>query len=63
MWVGVLTKSTYQHWGGDPESTWEAIAETLRGGLSLTLSGFAFASRDIGGFEVRTKPLLVSHAI
>ncbi|CDO70687.1 Glycoside Hydrolase Family 31 protein [Trametes cinnabarina] len=39
------------HWGGDCESTFEAMAETLRGGLSLTSSGFAFASHDIGGFE------------
>ncbi|KAF8607761.1 alpha-glucosidase [Ceratobasidium sp. AG-I] len=39
------------HWGGDCESTWEAMAETLRGGLSLTLSGFGFTSHDIGGFE------------
>lgn len=39
------------HWGGDCESTWEAMAETLRGGLSLTLSGFGYTSHDIGGFE------------
>ncbi|KAF8514046.1 alpha-glucosidase [Gautieria morchelliformis] len=44
--------SLWQHWGGDCESTFEAMAETLRGGLSLTLSGFAFTSHDIGGFEV-----------
>lgn len=41
-----------QHWGGDCESTFEAMAEALRGALSLTLSGFGFASHDIGGFEV-----------
>jgi alpha-glucosidase (family GH31 glycosyl hydrolase) len=29
------------------------MAESLRGGLSLTSSGFAFWSHDIGGFEVR----------
>jgi hypothetical protein len=39
------------HWGGDCESTFEAMAETIRGGLSLTSSGFAFWSHDIGGFE------------
>jgi alpha-D-xyloside xylohydrolase len=39
------------HWGGDCESTFEGMAETLRGGLSLTLSGFGFWSHDIGGFE------------
>lgn len=27
------------------------MAETIRGGLSLTSSGFAFWSHDIGGFE------------
>lgn len=39
------------HWGGDCESTYEAMAESLRGGLSLTSTGFAFWSHDIGGFE------------
>lgn len=38
-------------WGGDCESTPEAMAESVRGGLSLGLSGFAFWSVDIGGFE------------
>jgi alpha-D-xyloside xylohydrolase len=41
------------HWGGDCESTFEAMAETLRGGLSLGLSGFGSWAHDIGGFEVR----------
>ncbi|CCM02875.1 uncharacterized protein FIBRA_04989 [Fibroporia radiculosa] len=44
------------HWGGDCESTFEAMAETLRGGLSLTASGFAFTSHDIGGFEGHPPP-------
>jgi alpha-D-xyloside xylohydrolase len=39
------------HWGGDCESTFEAMAESLRGGLSLGLAGFGFWSHDIGGFE------------
>lgn len=39
------------HWGGDCESSFEAMAESLRGGLSLCLSGFGFWSHDIGGFE------------
>jgi alpha-D-xyloside xylohydrolase len=38
-------------WGGDCESTPAALAESVRGGLSLGLSGFAFWSCDIGGFE------------
>jgi alpha-D-xyloside xylohydrolase len=39
------------HWGGDSTSTFPSMAETLRGGLSLALSGFAHWSHDIGGFE------------
>ncbi|MCS5717208.1 alpha-xylosidase [Herbiconiux sp. CPCC 205763] len=39
------------HWGGDSTSTFASMAETLRGGLSLALSGFGFWSHDIGGFE------------
>jgi len=39
------------HWGGDCESTFESMAESLRGGLSLSLSGFGFWSHDIGGFS------------
>lgn len=41
------------HWGGDCEPTFEAMAESLRGGLSLSLCGFGFWSHDIGGFEGR----------
>ncbi|GAA4979842.1 alpha-xylosidase [Kineococcus glutinatus] len=39
------------HWGGDCESTFAAMAESLRGGLSLACSGFGYWSHDIGGFE------------
>ncbi|KIY69252.1 glycoside hydrolase family 31 protein [Cylindrobasidium torrendii FP15055 ss-10] len=39
------------HWGGDPMSTFEAMAESLRGGLSLGLCGFGYWAHDIGGFE------------
>jgi alpha-D-xyloside xylohydrolase len=46
------------HWGGDCESTFTAMAETLRGGLSLGLSGFGFWSHDIGGFEGTPDPAL-----
>jgi alpha-D-xyloside xylohydrolase len=54
----LFARSTYAsgqrfplHWGGDCWSTFEAMAETLRGGLSLGLCGFGFWSHDIGGFE------------
>lgn len=39
------------HWGGDCDATYESMAESLRGGLSLGLSGFGYWSHDIGGFE------------
>jgi alpha-D-xyloside xylohydrolase len=38
------------HWGGDAATTDIGMAATLRGGLSLGLSGFSFWSHDIGGF-------------
>ena len=44
------------HWGGDCFSQYESMAETLRGGLSLCLSGFGFFSHDISGFEAHQLP-------
>lgn len=44
------------HWGGDCVSRYESMAESLRGGLSLCLSGFGFWSHDIGGFEQTASP-------
>jgi alpha-D-xyloside xylohydrolase len=44
------------HWGGDCESSFEAMNESLRGGLSLSASGFGFWSHDIGGFEGTPEP-------
>lgn len=39
------------HWGGDCESTFNGMAQSLRAGLSLASSGFGFWSHDSGGFE------------
>lgn len=44
------------HWGGDCSASFESMAESLRGGLSLGLSGFGFWSHDIGGFEGSPEP-------
>jgi alpha-D-xyloside xylohydrolase len=44
------------HWGGDCTATFESMAESLRGGLSLSLSGFGFWSHDMGGFEQTAPP-------
>lgn len=39
------------HWGGDCLANYHSMWESIRAGLSLCLSGFAFWSHDIGGFE------------
>lgn len=39
------------HWGGDNSASYVSMAETLRGGLSLSHCGFGFWSHDISGFE------------
>ena len=39
------------HWGGDCWSDYESMEESLRGGLSLMMSGFGYWAHDIGGFE------------
>ena len=39
------------HWGGDCWSDYESMEVSLRGGLSLMMSGFGFWAHDIGGFE------------
>lgn len=44
------------HWGGDCWSDYESMEESLRGGLSLCMSGFGFWSHDIGGFEHTSTP-------
>ncbi|MCR5487785.1 MAG: alpha-xylosidase [Lachnospiraceae bacterium] len=44
------------HWGGDCSASYPSMAETLRGGLSLAMSGFAFWSHDISGFEATATP-------
>ncbi|MBN1436803.1 MAG: DUF4968 domain-containing protein [Sedimentisphaerales bacterium] len=46
------------HWGGDSQCSWAGLAGTLRGALSMGLSGFVFFSHDIGGFIGRPTPEL-----
>ena len=43
-------------WGGDPQSDWEGLAASLRGGLSLGMSGNPYHSSDIGGFYGAEQP-------
>lgn len=44
------------HWGGDCEASYHSMAESLRGGLSLSYCGFGFWSHDISGFERTATP-------
>lgn len=44
------------HWGGDCWSDYVSMEESLRGGLSLCMSGFGYWSHDIGGFEHTSTP-------
>ena len=39
------------HWGGDAAATWDGLAATIRAGLQIGLSGFAFWSHDVPGFH------------
>lgn len=44
------------HWGGDCFANYLSMAETIRGGLSFSMSGFSFWSHDISGFESTATP-------
>lgn len=43
-------------WGGDPNCTYQGMASTLRGGLSMAVCGHAFWSHDMGGFHREPTP-------
>ena len=43
-------------WGGDPQSDWEGLAASIRGGLSWGMSGVPYHSSDIGGFYGSQQP-------
>ena len=43
-------------WGGDPQSDWEGLAASIRGGLSWSMSGAAYHASDIGGFYGSAPP-------
>ncbi len=44
------------NWGGDCWSDYDSMAQSLRGGLSFTSSGFGYWAHDIGGFEDTSTP-------
>ncbi|HEY8242684.1 MAG: alpha-xylosidase [Vicinamibacteria bacterium] len=43
-------------WGGDPQSDWEGLAASIRGGLSLGMSGNPYHASDVGGFYGAEQP-------
>jgi alpha-D-xyloside xylohydrolase len=43
-------------WGGDPQSDWEGLAASIRGGLSWGMSGVPYHASDIGGFYGSAQP-------
>ena len=43
-------------WGGDSDSDYNGMYHSLRGGLSLGMSGFAFWSHDVGGYFCTPEP-------
>jgi alpha-D-xyloside xylohydrolase len=45
-------------WSGDPAADFESLACTIRGGLSVGLSGVPFWSNDIGGYRGMPDPEL-----
>ena len=47
-WAG--SQRTPIGWGGLPQSDWEGLAASIRGGLSWGMSGSPYHSSDVGGF-------------
>ena len=50
------SQRTPMGWGGDPQSDWEGLAASIRGGLSWGMSGNPYHSSDIGGFYGANQP-------
>ncbi len=43
-------------WGGDPQTDWEGMAASIRGGLGYGMSGVPYYASDVGGFYGATQP-------
>jgi alpha-D-xyloside xylohydrolase len=43
-------------YGGDPQSDWEGLAASIRGGLSWGMSGNPYQCSDVGGYYGRAQP-------
>ncbi len=53
-WIGAQRYPV--QWGGDPQSDWEGLAASIRGGLTYGMSGFPYHATDIGGFYGASQP-------
>jgi alpha-D-xyloside xylohydrolase len=53
-WIGSQRHPV--QWGGDPQSDWEGLANSLRAGLNHGHSGTPFHATDVGGFYGATQP-------
>src|SRR5699024_9113155 len=51
------------HWGGDNDSSLPSMGETLRGGLSLSLSGFGYWSQDRKSTRLNSSHVSISYAV
>jgi alpha-D-xyloside xylohydrolase len=60
-WSRSGTAGSQRHpvcWSGDPAADWDSLAATIRGGLSIGMSGVPFWSNDIGGYRGKPEPAL-----
>lgn len=53
-WIGAQRYPV--QWGGDPQTDWEAMAASIRGGLSWGMSGVPYHASDVGGFYGASQP-------
>ena len=53
-WIG--SQRHPLQWGGDPQSDWEGLVNSLRAGMNHGHSGTPFHATDVGGFYGATQP-------
>lgn len=53
-WIG--SQRHPLQWGGDPQSDWEGLANSLRAGMNHGHSGTPFHATDVGGFYGAAQP-------
>ena len=61
VWARAATAGSQRYplyWSGDPAADFDSLACTIRGGLSIGLSGIPFWSNDIGAYRGKPCPRL-----